>query len=178
VHGFVRVTVVMDQAAVLAVLNGLRAREVTTWVDGGWGIDALVGEQTREHEDLDLVVAQAALGPARAALGALGYRHDPSVRPGLPARVVLLDTDRRHVDLHPVVFDGRGNGWQLLGGGAWGAYPADGLTGVGLIGGRRVRCLTPQLQLRHHLGYPPDDDDRHDLRLLAGRFGVSLPPDF
>jgi hypothetical protein len=74
------------------------------------------------------------------------------------------------------VFDVHGNGRQDLGGGAWVAYPADGLTGVGVVGGRYVRCLTPQLQLRHHLGYPLGATDRHDLRLLAERFGVALPP--
>jgi hypothetical protein len=31
--------------------------------------------------------------------------------------------------------------------------------------------------LRHQLGYPPRDSDRHDLRLLASRFGLALPPD-
>jgi lincosamide nucleotidyltransferase A/C/D/E len=170
-------TRMMDLAAVLAVLNRLDGQAVTTWLDGGWGIDALIGEQTRPHGDLDLVVEQAALGQARVAVRTLGYRHDPAVTPGLPARVVLLDSNRRQVDLHPVVIDAEGNGRQPLGDGAWGSYPADGLTGVGLIGGRRVRCLTPHLQLRHHLGYPPRTNDRHDLRLLAKKFALSVPPD-
>jgi lincosamide nucleotidyltransferase A/C/D/E len=167
----------MEAAAALAVLERLDGAGVATWVDGGWGIDALVGAQTRPHEDLDLVVAEATLDQARAALEKLGYRHDPTPEPGLPARLVLGDGDGRRVDLHPVVFDERGDGWQPLGDGAWGAYPADGLTATGRIGGREIRCLTPQLQLRHHLGYAPDDDDRHDLRLLADHFGLGLPPD-
>jgi hypothetical protein len=68
--------------------------------------------------------------------------------------------------------DVHGNGWQPLGGGAWGSYPAEGLTGTGFVNGRRVRCLTPELQLRHHLGYTPDSHDRHDLRLLALRLAA------
>ena len=40
-----------------------------------------------------------------------------------------------------------------------------------------MRCVTPELQLRHHLGYPPDEADRHDMRLLAEHFGLGLPPD-
>jgi lincosamide nucleotidyltransferase A/C/D/E len=47
---------------------------------------------------------------------------------------------------------------------------------VGVVGGRPVRCLTPQLQVRHHLGYPLRPTDRHDLGLLAERFGVAVPP--
>ncbi len=91
---------------------------------------------------------------------------------------MLRDRGAYEVDLHPIVIDDRGGGWQPLGDGAWAAYPAEGLTGVGAIEGGRVQCLTPELQLRHHLGYPPDENDRHDLRLLAERFALSLPPGY
>ena len=167
----------MDSAAVVAALTCLEDHAITAWVDGGWGIDALVGEQTREHDDLDLVVAQSTLEAAASVLGALGYFHDATVEPGLPARMVLLDSERGQIDLHPVVLDEWGNGWQPLGNGAWCSYPADGLTGTGVVSRRRVRCLTPELQLRHHLGYAPDADDHHDLRLLAEHFGLALPRD-
>jgi hypothetical protein len=43
-------------------------------------------------------------------------------------------------------------------------------------GGVGVLRTTPQLQLRHHLGYRLTDRDRHDLRLLASRFVLPLPP--
>jgi lincosamide nucleotidyltransferase A/C/D/E len=168
----------MDDAAVVAALDCLEKHAITAWVDGGWGIDALVGQQTRTHEDLDLVVAQETLATAVSALSTLGYRYDATVEPGLPARMVLLDSGRRQIDLHPVVLDAEGNGWQPLGDGAWGGYPAEGLSGSGVIGGRRVQCLTPQLQLRHHLGYVPDAHDRHDLRLLGRHFGLALPPGY
>jgi hypothetical protein len=71
-----------------------------------------------------------------------------------------------------------GNGWQELPDGGWGCYSAEGLRGEGTIGPRRVRCLTPYLQVRRHLGYEPDADDRHDLRRLAQRFGIELPAPF
>jgi lincosamide nucleotidyltransferase A/C/D/E len=29
---------------------------IRTWIIGGWGIDALFGEQTRTHKDLDILV--------------------------------------------------------------------------------------------------------------------------
>ena len=76
-----------------------------------------------------------------------------------------------------IVFDEHGNGWQQLGDDAWGLYPAEGLRGEGLVRGRTVRCITPELQLRHHLGYSWEDDDRRDMRTLAERFGLALPPD-
>jgi lincosamide nucleotidyltransferase A/C/D/E len=163
---------------VVAVIDCLERNDVNAWLDGGWGIDALVGHETRLHEDLDLVVPQDDLPRAQTALAGLGFEHDPSVEPGLPARVILVAPGGRQVDLHPVVLDELANGWQPLGEGAYGLYPAEGLKGEGEVAGRSVRCLTPELQVRHHLGYPPDDNDRHDLRLLAERFNVGLPPGF
>ena len=29
---------------------------VRAWLDGGWGVDALIGEQTRVHADLDIMI--------------------------------------------------------------------------------------------------------------------------
>jgi lincosamide nucleotidyltransferase A/C/D/E len=166
----------LDTDDVLVVLDRLDRDRLVVWLDGGWGVDALLGRHSRPHRDLDLVIALGDCAAARDALAGLRLRHDPAAVPGLPARLVLADAGGRQVDLHPVVFDAHGNGWQELDEGAWGVYPADGLTGAGTVGGRQVRCLTPELQVRHHLGYPLGATDRHDLALLAERFGVAVPP--
>jgi lincosamide nucleotidyltransferase A/C/D/E len=166
----------MGPAEVIDVLEVLGAADIPVWLDGGWGIDALVGEQTRAHDDLDLVVARADCARAQDALASLGFAHAPEIEPGLPARLVLRAADHRGVDLHPVLFDAAGNGWQELPGGGWGLYPAEGLEGRGQIAGRQAPCLTPDLQLRHHLGYPLDQSDRHDLEVLASRHDLALPP--
>jgi hypothetical protein len=39
----------------LSVLDVLRNAGADVWIGGGWGIDALVGRQTRQHRDLDLM---------------------------------------------------------------------------------------------------------------------------
>ena len=47
----------MEARDVLDVLTILREAQVDrVWLDGGWGIDALLGAQHRDHDDLDLVV--------------------------------------------------------------------------------------------------------------------------
>jgi lincosamide nucleotidyltransferase A/C/D/E len=161
---------------VLTVLDQLDRVGLVAWLDGGWGVDALLGHQSRPHRDVDLAIARADRAAAQAALAGLGFRHDPTAVPGLPARAPLVDDDGRQVDLHLLVFDDRGNGWQEIGVDAWGAYPAADLTAVGTVGGRQVRCCAPELQVRHHLGYPLTATDRHDLRLLADRFGIAVPP--
>ncbi len=32
------------------------ALELSVWIDGGWGVDALLGERTRTYEDLDIII--------------------------------------------------------------------------------------------------------------------------
>jgi len=167
---------VMRSSDVVEIMNRLDAAGVRHWIDGGWGVEALLGEETRSHSDLDLVVARRQCDDAQAALAPLGFAHAPDVLPGLPPRLVLRNAHGRQVDLHLVVFDAAGNGWQELQANAWGLYPAEGLRGEGTIGGRRVGCLTAELQLRHHLGYAWDADDHHDMERLAARFGLLLPP--
>ena len=44
----------MTADAVLEVIATLEEASVRVWLDGGWGVDALLGEQTRNHADLDL----------------------------------------------------------------------------------------------------------------------------
>jgi lincosamide nucleotidyltransferase A/C/D/E len=158
------------------VLDALAAHGVSVWLDGGWGIDALVGEQTREHADLDAAVERQELARAAEALVPLGFRHDEGAWPGLPARFVLVDAGGRQVDLHPLVLDVDGNGWQRLGERSWGLYPAADLDASGLIAGRRVRCISADLQLRFHLGWEWADTHERDLSVLARHTGIPLPP--
>src|SRR6185312_3798125 len=104
-HPTVESSPFMDAKSALKILGRLESWGVPAWVDGGWGIDALVGAQTRPHADLDLVVARPDCGLVQAALEPLGLVHDTWVAPGLPARVVLRTDRGRQVDLHPVVMD-------------------------------------------------------------------------
>jgi lincosamide nucleotidyltransferase A/C/D/E len=162
---------------VCEVLDALQEAGVRTWIDGGWGVDALLGRQTREHDDLDLALDHEQVPMAQEALEGLGFRHAADAEPGLPARLVMMDTRARKVDLHPLKFDEAGDGWQQLtpDGDAWGRYPARDLGGVGTIGGREVRCLSPELQVRFHVGYDLREQDEHDVRLLTETFGLPVP---
>jgi lincosamide nucleotidyltransferase A/C/D/E len=170
----------MSESDVRSVLEWLELAGIEVWVDGGWGVDALVGEQTRPHGDLDLALSVANLDRAREALERHGFQHDEAIQPGLPARLVMRDEEGREVDFHPLAFDRAGNGWQQLSksGRAWGCYPADDLHATGVIGGRGMRCLSPQLQFRFRMGYEWSERDEHDIRLLIGRFDAPAPPPF
>jgi lincosamide nucleotidyltransferase A/C/D/E len=128
-------------------------------VTGGWGVDALLGRQTRKHNDLDLVVDARDAAAAVRALAEIGYirYEDPYEHvPGalLPDRRVLLSADGRALDLHPV---------DLA---TW--PPAGDISpfATGTIGNRPAPCLSAVVQRMGHRGYPLDDADRHDLRVL------------
>ena len=146
---------------VLRVLDALEARGVASWVLGGWGVDALVGRQTREHRDLDLAVRAEQLDPALAALATLGYAAETD---WLPVRVELA-SDAGWVDVHPVVFDASGHGVQAGLDGATFDYPAEALQ-HGVIGGRTVPCISAAHQISVHSGYELRAQDVHDLAQL------------
>ncbi len=67
-----------DDAEILA---RLAACGIEVWVDGGWGGDALLGEQTRAHDDLDLVIACDDCSTARDGLAPLGFDCGPGAKP-------------------------------------------------------------------------------------------------
>jgi lincosamide nucleotidyltransferase A/C/D/E len=158
------------------VLQRLEHAEVEAWLEGGWGVDALVGEQTREHHDLDLIVRVDDVPAMRGILAAAAFE----LVSGVPdSNFVLRDAAGREIDVHPVRFDGAGNGhYRMADGNDW-VFPANGFKGIGRVGQRTVRCLTPDVQmLCHATGYVPDDTDLHDMRLLNARFGTLLLPPF
>jgi lincosamide nucleotidyltransferase A/C/D/E len=156
----------MDAGDVVEILDRLVQARIDAWVDGGWGVDALLGTQTRRHSDLDLAIREGDIERATAALS--GFAHDLNAKPGLPDRFVLMDARRRIVDIHPLTTEAP-------------RYSADDLAGTGVIGGRAVRCLSARAQVANHSGYTnhsPDAIDYRDMRALAERFGVALPPEY
>jgi lincosamide nucleotidyltransferase A/C/D/E len=151
----------MSIGAVLEVLSTLQREGCRAWVAGGWGVDALVGRQTRRHRDLDLAVDAKDEVRALQALGGSGFVIETDWR---PVRVELVSSTG-WVDIHPVVFDRTGAGRQAdLDGGTF-EYPADAFT-TGVLGGQPVPCLSRAQQITFHTGYEPRPIDLHDLALL------------
>lgn len=162
----------MTESDVLTVLDGLIHAGVDVWIAGGWAVDAVVGEPTRRHRDLDLAVRSDRLDTATEVLGREAYAITLDLR---PVRVVMEAPGGRSVDLHPVTFDATGFGRQVGDEGRVYEYLPDGF-GTGRIGGRSVPCLTAEQLVRFHLGYEPQDHDRMDMATLRDRLGVVVPP--
>ena len=154
-------------------IDVLDARGVTFSVDGGWGVDALLGEQTRPHDDLDLVVEAHHESVVVELLRGRGYV-EVETPFSTSYHSVWRDDTGREVDLHVITMDDQGEGLF----GPDDVYPAAGLEGRGSIGGRAVRCITAQVQLDFYLGYDHDEGDRADVLALCDRFDLSLPPQY
>jgi lincosamide nucleotidyltransferase A/C/D/E len=152
---------------VLELLDLVDRAGIRAWVGGGWGVDAVVGRQTRPHGDLDLAVDAAQLEALLTVLAEQGFQVTVD---WLPSRVELTAADGRRVDLHPVRFAPDGSGVQAGLNGSSFEYPSDGFA-TGAIDGRMVPCLSVALQLRFREGYPPRDVDVHDVALLTGLAG-------
>lgn len=146
----------------VTVLTAVRAVGCRFWLEGGWGVDALVGRQTRPHRDIDLDIDGAFEDEVLAALHHLGYEIETDWRPN---RVELAAAGQGWVDVHPLVIDDDGNARQAASGGGWHRFPRSFFT-VGSLGGVSVPCFTVEAQRLFHSGYGLRDVDRHDLALL------------
>ncbi len=163
----------MEAARVLDLLAHLSALDIPAWLDGGWGIDALLETQTRPHDDLDLVARLDDVERIEAAFGEGGYGLFGG---GAPLSFELVDPAGHQIDVHPVSFTWTGDGIYKMDNGEDWIYPVDGFTGVGRILDREVRCLTPEVMLVcHSTGYALDEDHQRDVTALSERFSIPLP---
>jgi len=164
----------------IGIYQRLLKHGIQVWLTGGWGIDALLGEQTRPHKDLDLIVLLDDVVRMRELLGQEGYDLKelwPENRWAADAHgvetataFVLQDAHGRELDAHAMRLDDRGNGipaWEAEGR----VFSGQDLTREGRIAGVAVRCLSPEMQVLCHTGYELPDVQMRDLELLHAKFG-------
>lgn len=167
---FGQVQMAVSAQTVATIIHRLQAAGVRVWLDGGWGVDALLGRQSRPHQDLDIVVEEMQLDEVVAGLSALGCSPVPKADTR-PWNFVLGDAKGNEVDVHVIVFDESGNG--IYGPPENGeAYPADAFSGRGAVGGVAVRCMSARFQIANREGYRLREADHHDIRLLKDAFGL------
>jgi lincosamide nucleotidyltransferase A/C/D/E len=172
----------LRSADVLQVVGMLEDAGVPAWLMGGWGVDALLGRQTRRHGDLDLALAASEGVERRAchALRGLGFelKEDRAIdERWVSRRLRLQDGAGRIVELLLIDSAGLAAHARDLGsppGSGTMAAPA-GAFAQGSIDGRSVGCLSPAAQLALHLGYRLYGTQRHDVRHLCRRFDLPTP---
>ncbi len=158
---------------VITLLDLLAAAGVRVWVAGGWGVDALLDRQTRRHRDIDLVIGdddatrqQVAQVLAHEDFRFVGAYDFPGIR--IPWSHVWHHDAGHTVEVLPVprneppfasVDTAEGGGWQPF--------------TEGRISGRPVPCLSAELQLLLHSGYPPRETDTQDIAQLRAYLELS-----
>jgi lincosamide nucleotidyltransferase A/C/D/E len=162
---------VVTAADVLEIVAVLEGACVDVWLDGGWAVDALARRQTRQHEDLDVVVDLNSVETLKHVLEVRGFTVSEDE---LPTRLAMEDAEGRTIDFHTVTFDAEGGGVQRLQNSRSYRYPPEGFAGVGEVGGQRVKCLTAEVLADCHYGYEPDDKDRHNMQVLNRCLGIEL----
>ena len=156
----------------IALINLAESLEINVFIDGGWGVDALLGEQTREHQDIDLFVEERQAARFIHALHQGGFKERTEAY-STPNHIVFADADRRTVDLHLFNYDA--DGCIVFEGET---YPADTFSGEGYIGKKKVSCIPPQAQVAFHTGYAFDDNDIRDVLALCRRFHLPVPNEY
>jgi len=167
----------MSVSDIVDVLSRLQQAGLAFWLDGGWAVDALIGEETRLHDDLDIVVRLDEVDRLVDALDSAGF---VTVLDNRPTRLVLEGDADRRIDAHPVVFEADGTARQIGAGprGGDAFFPAWGLEGVGRVADREFPCLAPKLLVLFHTGYEPQQKDWHNVWLLCERFGIEVPSSY
>ncbi len=93
---------------VIEIVSLLNQNSIEVIIDGGWGVDALLGKQTRTHLDLDVAVMHKDVPKIRALLAAGGYQ-DVHRDDSWECNFVLGDNQGHLIDIHSCTFDEEGN---------------------------------------------------------------------
>ena len=166
----------MDAPDVLDLYNALEQLEVLIWIDGGWGVDALLEKQSRPHKDLDIAIQQKDISKLRELLKTRGY-NEIKLEIARPHNFVMADTHGHEIDVHVIFLDSKGNGiYGPIENGEM--YPAAALAGTGIIAGQAVRCISPEWTIKFHTGYELKENDYKDVSALCEKFGIPLPGEF
>ncbi len=162
----------------------LSTNGITTWLIGGWGIDALFGEQTRPHKDLDILVLVDDVAALQSLLEREGlhfaylWKENRFVQDqqgyATATAFVWQDDVGREIDAHAMGLDDQSNGipaWRVEEGFL---FPREDLAEQGVIAGGRVNCISPRMQLVCHTGYDLPDTHRRDIERIHAKYGKLL----
>lgn len=153
------------------IISFLEKNDIEVYVDGGWAVDALIGKQTRKHEDLDIATPHRYAVKIRRVLKELGYKEIPSPD-SWECNFVLGDSFGHMIDVHTFIFNEKGE--NIFGV----AYLPQYLVGRGVVGSIEVKCPPPDVLVEFHTGYEVDESDYMDTLALCNKFDIELPDDY
>ena len=146
-----------------------RSKGIQIYLDGGWGVDALVGFESRCHNDIDIFIEKQDKECSIKLLKDTGYS-ETVMEYTTPEHTVWRDENARIIDFH--IFSRNSEGDFVF---ESETFPKEIFTSIGRIGHLEVDCITPEWQVRFHSGYKLDDNDIKDVLLLCDKFNLALP---
>lgn len=155
-----------DKESFLLIIDLLNEMYIQYWVEGGWGIDVLLGEETREHRDIDIDFDSSVEPKLMEKLSELGYRTIIDER---PTRVEMYHDQYGYLDLHPFDLSEPGKMKQAIPKGGFFELEADWFSSS-LFEGRRIPCVSVEGQRLFHSGYELRTKDQVDLENLNDRY--------
>lgn len=128
----------VTKADLLKVLDLMETFGMRYWLDGGWGVDVLLGKQTREHRDVDINFDARYTDALLRTLVSHGYEITTDWR---PVRIELCHPELSYVDIHPFVINEDGTAKQADLEGGWYEFEAD-YFGSAVFEGRTIPCIS------------------------------------
>jgi lincosamide nucleotidyltransferase A/C/D/E len=153
----------MNAKTVVELVKFLIADHIDVVVDGGWGVDALLGEQTRPHNDLDIAIPHKDVPKLRKLLAEKGFA-EMSRDDSRDCNFVLEDESKNQIDVHSYTFDEHGNNIYGV------EYLPEHLTGKGIINDYQVKCIAPEWAVKFHTGYDLNENDLRMSKRYAKKF--------
>lgn len=144
------------------IIDMMKELDIEYWVEGGWGIDVLIGKQTREHRDIDIDFDSEKEELLINKLESLGYQMTTDER---PTRAELYHPEHGFIDIHPFVLDTPGMMKQANPFGGWFELEDSWFT-ESVFEGRTIPCVSVEGQRLFHSGYELREVDQIDLKSL------------
>ena len=171
---------------VIRMFNLLAQNKIKAWLLGGWGVDALLEKQTREHKDIDVLIQEVDIPRLIELLEQDGYddfhlweenrwKFDSHNRK-VPTAFYILDDKEREFDVHAFQYDETGNAipqWKLDNNQF--IFTKTDISATGKIDGVIFPCITAEKQMLVHTGYELPETHQSDMKFLHEKFSVSYP---
>jgi lincosamide nucleotidyltransferase A/C/D/E len=164
----------MSELDVVDLLKSAENLGITVWIGGGWGVDALIGSQTRPHNDIDVYLEKKNAYNFVKMLKSKGYA-ETETEYTTESHTVWETSSNHVVDLHLIEFKEEDAESLYFEGDA---YPRFVLDGKGMNGGLAVKCFTAEAQLLFHQGYEHSERDIQDVLLLCKTFDLDVPEEY
>ncbi|MEC2224028.1 MULTISPECIES: nucleotidyltransferase domain-containing protein [Heyndrickxia] len=91
---------IVTKKNLIVVMDLLDSMEMRYWIDGGWGIDILLGKQNREHRDINVDFDGEFTGALLNKLKEKGYE---IIVDWSPSRIELYHPELSYIDRHPLI---------------------------------------------------------------------------